>query len=69
MQISRTSRQNLAKADSWDVWPAEPGPGFHLVVFLNGFSAVIHGPGNVGPVIFPTEEAAIAHAPDVPRRK
>lgn len=72
MQISRTSRQNMAVADSWDAWPLEPGPGFHLVVFRDGFSAVIHGAGNMAPVIFSTEEDAAAYmatnAPDVPRR-
>jgi len=72
MQISRRSRQNMAIADSWDVWPLNPGPGAMLAVFRNGYSSVLNGPGSSGPAIFPTESAAVAFAvenlPGRPRR-
>lgn len=62
MQISRRSRQNMATADSWDVWPLNPGPGFMLALFRNRCSSVVNGQGSSGPIIFPTEADAVAFA-------
>lgn len=73
MQISRRSGQNMATADSWDMWPLNPGPGVMLAVFRNGYSSVVNGPGSNGPVIFSTdadaEAFAMKTAPGLPRRR
>lgn len=73
MQISTRSRQNMATAYSWDVWPLDHGPGVMLALFRYRRSSVVHGPGSHGPVIFPTEADATAfimkNAPGLPRRR
>lgn len=38
-RITRTSYQNITKADAWDVWPLDDGTGFMLVLFLHGPSS------------------------------
>jgi len=68
-RITRTSFQNVRAADTWDVWPLDDGTGYMLVVFRNGFSAVVSSLD--GPIIWPTEQSAVfyllGHRPELPR--
>jgi len=70
-RITRTSFQNVRAADTWDVWPLDDGTGFMLVVFRNGFSAVVSSLD--GPYVWEDEQSAvnylIGHRPELPRIK
>jgi len=71
MPITRTSFQNVQAADTWDVWPLDDGTGFMLVVFRNGFSAVVSSLD--GPIVWPNEQSAVfyllGHRPELPRTR
>ena len=43
MILTRTSIHNLYNAESYDVWPAGNGLGYHIVVFRDGFSMTLQG--------------------------
>lgn len=67
--ITRVSYLNLYQADSWDVWHLDHGNGVMLVLFLNGFSAVVST--HEGPFVWEDEQSAvnylIGHRPNLPR--
>lgn len=71
LPITRTSHQNIAAADSWDVWPLDDGSGYMLVVFRGGFSAVVSSLD--GPYVWEDEQGAVdyltGHRPDLLRTR
>ena len=71
LPITRTSYQNVTAADTWDVWPLDDGSGFMLVVFRNGFSALVSSLD--GPYVWEDEQSAVdyltGHRPDLPRTR
>ena len=71
MPVTRTSYQNITAADTWDVWPLDDGSGFMLVVFRNGFSAVVSSLD--GPIVWEDEQSAVdyltGHRQDLPRTR